>query len=274
MTHRAKVGLLVGVLVTSALWPMDGVHAQTQRPTTIVRGGTSAVLPVRTFTLRQLAVRDAAKLLTPYLQSAGSGAFETGTGVGAITIRGSSRELELADSLLTRFDRAPSTVRLRFQFIEPIGAPAEDARISEVVGALHELFDAPGYRLLGEGMVTTDEARRFAVSISAGKSALHVTGTVQQAAPDDSALRLQVDVHQNAHDASKQAVQPLFRGSLTVPAGKLVVLGSAVPLLFFDTSDTSDTSDTADVASRGTRRERYGQRTIILTVRPQVEHRP
>lgn len=268
MTRHTQLVCAVGALLATAVVPVRVTHAQAQRPETVTGARSAAALPVRTFTLRQLDVSGAAKLLAPYLQWPGSGAFETGTGMSAITIRGTARELELADSLLALFDRAPRTVQLRFQFIEPIGAPNEDARISEVAGALRELFDAPGYRLLGEGMVTTSESQRFAVSISAGKAPLFVSGMVQQMVHDDRDVRLQVDVHQNAGNPNNPAVGALFRGSLTVQLGKLVVLGSAVPLIFNATARDSA------ALRRGGPAEPYSQRTIILTVRPQVETLP
>jgi hypothetical protein len=138
----------------------------------------------------------------------------------------------------------------------------QDPRIRDVTSALRELFAAPGYRLRGEAVVTTDESRPFHVTISAGQTPLHVNGLAQRSEHADAGVRLQVALHQNERDEHSPGTAPLFSGSLSAVMGQVVVLGSAVPLMFDDT--------TAAATCSNPRATTYGQRTIILTVPPQL----
>jgi hypothetical protein len=256
----ARLVLLTIAVAAGSTFSVSLAHAQRVTADTLPFGARQ--LPVQTFALKHLDVKDAARLVAPYLQSPASGAFEAASGLGVITIRGTLQELERAKELLAEFDRAPRSVRLRFQIIEPVQEANQDPRIREVTGALRELFAAPGYRLLGEALVTTDEFRRFHVTVSAGQTALYVNGLAQRSEHADAGVRLQVALHQNQSDESKPGIAPLFSGSLTAVMGQVVVLGSAVPLMFGDT--------TAAAASSDLRGKSFGARTIILTVQPQL----
>lgn len=259
-----RLVLLIGAIMASSTFALADVQAQRITQDTLPYGARQ--LPVRTFALEHLDVKDAARLVAPYLQSLASGAFEAGAGLRVLTIRGTLQELERAAELLAEYDRAPRTVRLRFQIIEPTQEPTQDPRIREVTGALRELFAAPGYRLLGEALVTTDESRQFHVTISAGQTPLYVNGLAQRSEHAESGVRLRVTLAQQPDDLSKSWMAPLFSGSLTAVMGQVVVLGSAVPLIFGDTAGGSGSSE-----SRG---QQYGQRTIILTVQPQLVQKP
>ena len=240
--------------------------AQAQRVASDTLPSSARQLPVRTFTLKSLDVKDAARLVAPYLQFPGSGAFEAAPGRGVITVRGTLQELARVEELLAEFDHAPRSVRLRFQIIEPVQEANQDPRIREVTSALRELFAAPGYRLLGEAIVTTDESRRFHVTISAGQTPLYVNGLAQRSEHADAGVRLQVALHQNERDEISPGTAPLFSGSLTAVMGQVVVLGSAVPLMFGDTTAAATSSDL--------RGKSFGARTIILTVQPQLPGAP
>ena len=265
---RVGFVFVVGALMASTAPSLSGIQAQAQRRAATVEDTASGVLAVQTIALKHLDVKDAARLIAPYLQSARSGAFEAGSKLGVITVRGTNRELQEAVSLLAEYDRAPRTVRLRFQLIEPSQVPTQDPRINEVSGALRELFAAPGYRLLGEGLVTTVESNGFELTISAGSTPLHLNGRAQRTERDDSGIRLFVALHQNPGDANNPSRSPLFIGSLTAVVGQVVVFGSAVPLIFGETSTNGPARD--DGASA----EKYSRRTIILTVQPQWDDQP
>lgn len=257
---RARLILLIIAVAAGSTWAVSPAQAQRVAADTLQFGERQ--LPVQTFALKHLDVKDAARLIAPYLQSPSSGAFEAASGLGVITVRGTLPELERAKALLAEFDRAPRSVRLRFQIIEPVQEATPDPRIREVTSALRELFAAPGYRLLGEALVTTDELRRFHVTISAGQTPLYVHGLAQRSEHADAGVRLQVALNQNGTDASKPGLTPLFSGSLTAVIGQVVVLGSAVPLMFGDTTAAATSSDL--------RGKSFSARTIILTVQPQL----
>jgi hypothetical protein len=252
---RARFVLVLGALMASAAPSPSGIQAQAPRRAATAEDTASGVLAVQTIALKHLDVKDAARLIAPYLQSARSGAFEAGSELGVITVRGTNRELQEAVALLTEYDRAPRTVRLRFQIIEPIEEATRDSRISDVSSALRELFSAPGYRLLAQSVVTSDEYRRFHVSISTGLDALYVSGRAQRSEHTSDGVRLQVELHQSANDASNAALAPLFSGSLTATFGQVVVMGSAAPKIWTSQTTTS-------------------RRTLILTVQPDWTDKP
>lgn len=222
---------------------------------------TRAAVPVRTFPLHRLAVKDAAKLLAPYLQSASSGAFETGSEVRAITVRGTARELRTVDSLLTIFDRVPRSVLLRFQIIEATEDATKDPRIAEVDASLRELFRYSGYRLATEGVAKAEEAQVFEVSLGAEGASYTVRGVILSSDEANGTMRLNLSMEQPMMMPFMSA-QSLFSTQLVVPVAQVVVLGSASPR-FYDRKG----GDTNAVAAVG-QAPRQG-RPIILTVRPE-----
>jgi hypothetical protein len=221
-----------------------------------------AAVPVRTFPLHRLSVKDAAKLLAPYLQSELSGAFETGSDVHAITVRGTARELHSVDSLLAIFDRAPRSVLLRFQIIEATEDATKDPRISEVDASLRDLFRYAGYRLAAEGIARTEEAQQgFEVSLGAGGASYTVRGVVRSADDAGGTMRLSLSLEQPMM-IPLMGNQSLFSTQLVVPVGQVVVLGSASPRFYDRKGD-----DTNSVAT-AIQTPRQGN-PIILTVRPE-----
>lgn len=241
--------LLLSAIIAVASFHVAELHAQATRPSLVK---TDTVASVQTFKLKHLNVKDAARLIAPYLQSARSGAFEAGEALGVITVRGTPEEVQQAVGLLAKYDRSPRTVRLRFQLIEPTTESTDDPRIRSVSTALRELFDAPGYKLLGEGMVLADESAHFNLTIAGGLGSLHLNGYVQPSDKADSDVGLQVSLYQNSADVHNAATPPLFSGSLTTALGNVVVIGSAAPKIW--TSSTSQRNQ-----------------HIILTVHPLLE---
>ncbi len=246
MSNLDKRRLFLSAVIAVAALFVDAVQAQ---PAPRSMSTTDTVASVHTFKLKHLGVKDAARLIAPYLQSARSGAFEAGEALSVITVRGTPEEVQQAVGLLAKYDRAPRTVRLRFQLIEPTKERTDDPRIQSVSTALRELFDAPGYKLLGEGMVLADEAQGFNVTISAGIGSLHLTGQVQRSEEADTSVGLSVRLYQNSSDITK--VSPLFSGGLTTVFGNVVVIGSAAPTIF-----TGSTT--------------HSRPTVILTLLPEL----
>jgi len=220
-----------------------------------------AAVPVRTFPLHRLAVKDAAKLLAPYLQSPASGAFETGSDVRAITVRGTTRELASVDSLLGIFDRVPRSVLLRFQIIEATDDAIKDARIAEVDASLHDLFRYTGYRLAAEGIAKSEVGQSFEVSLGAEGASYTVRGTVLTSDDANGTMRLGLSLEQPMM-IPLMGAQSLFSTQLVVPVAQVVVLGSASPR-FYDRRG----GDTNSVAA-AVQTPRQGK-PIILTVRPE-----
>lgn len=218
-----------------------------------------AAVPVRTYPLHRLAVKDAAKLLAPYLQSESSGAFETGADVRAITVRGTARELSTVDSLLTIFDRVPRSVLLRFQIIEATEDATRDPRIAEVDASLRELFRYTGYRLAAEGIAKAEEARFFEVSLGAEGASYTVRGNILSSDEAGGTMRLTLALEQPMM-IPLMGAQSLFSTQLVVPVAQVVVLGSASPR-FYDRNGTDTNS-----VSAATTAPRQGK-PIILTVR-------
>lgn len=220
-----------------------------------------AAVPVRTFPLHRLAVKDAAKLLAPYLQSQASGAFETGSDVRAITVRGTKSELNSVDSLLAIFDRAPRSVLLRFQIIEATEDAAKDPRIAEVDASLRDLFRYTGYRLAAEGVAKSEEGQGFEVSLGAGGASYTVRGVVMTSDDANGTMRLSLSLEQPMM-IPLMGAQSLFSTQLVVPVAQVVVLGSASPRFYDRKGD-----DTNSVAA-AVQTPRQGK-PIILTVRPE-----
>jgi hypothetical protein len=193
-------------------------------------------LAIRTFKLRNLKPEDAAKLLSPYVLSPGSGVFEAGS-VGAITVRETFTTLTLIDSLLKVHDKARAVVSMKFKLISALDSSMRDPAIDDVDAELRKLFKFRGYELIGEGTMLSEEMTDFMTTVSTkptpvrpGSSALvsetfrirgwmdGITGT-----GNDRHIRVQVTVQDAGND------NELMRTGLTLPIGQTIILGSAKP---------------------------------------------
>lgn len=182
-----------------------------------------AALQVKTFDLHNLRPNDAAKLLSPYVQTAGGGVYDAGA-INAITVRETPRVLAVMDSLLRVHDRAPASIVLRFQLIAARDSNETDARIQGLDAALRSLFRFRGYRLLAEGSTTAQESQSFALTMLGGAEQFVIngqTGTVARAGGGGS-----VRVNVSLQDLGRGNMQLLGTG-VTIPIGQTVVLGSA-----------------------------------------------
>lgn len=221
-------------------------------------------IPVRTYTLKRLAVRDAAKLLAPYLQSAMSGAFETGEHAQAITVRGTAKELKTVDSLLAIFDRPRRSMLLHFQIIEATEETKKDPRISEVDASLRELFRYAGYRLVGEGIARVEEGFE-GYETSVGIEGVSYTLGGRAWNVDDAANSVRLSLHLSQPTVVPMMnPQTLFDTQVTAEFGHVIVIGSAAPRLY--NSKPGDTLTVAKMAET----PRTG-RPIILTLRPELD---
>ncbi len=238
---------------------------------TVVAQSSDAV-PVRTFSLHQLDVQSAAKLLSPYLQSPMAGAFESGRSAGVITVRGTNRELHTVDSLLRIFDRPKRTMLVKFQLLEPTDANTSDHRIVEASTALREVAPAAGYRLVGEGIARVEDREDFEMSISGSGARYALTGHAQSSSDGPQSIQLAIRLSQMAEgfptgvpSAFSQTV--LFSTTVSLINKQIVVLGSAASPL-----GPRAAVDTAAAAKREV--PPLSGRFIILTVRPEILARP
>lgn len=229
-------------------------------------------VPVRTFSLQQLDVQSAAKLLSPYLQSPMAGAFESGKSSGVITVRGTNRELQTVDSLLRIFDRPKRTMLLRFQLLEPTDAKASDPRIAETSAALREVFPPAGYRLVGEGVARIEDRKDFEMSISGSETRYGLTGLAQASNDGPQVIQLEIRLSQMGEgfptglpSAFSQTV--LFATTVSLINKQIVVLGSAA-----SRPRPAASTDTAPSAIR--EGPPLSGRFIILSVRPEILVRP
>jgi hypothetical protein len=233
---------------------------------------TSEAIPVRTFSLQQLDVQSAAKLLAPYLQSPASGAFEAGRSTGVITVRGTTRELHTVDSLLRIFDHPKRTMLLRFQLLEPTDFNTTDHRIVEASAALREVAPSPGYRLVGEGIARIEDREDFEMSISGSGMRYALTGHAQSSSDGPQGIQLGIRLSQMAEgfqtgvpSAFSQTV--LFSTTVTLINKQIVVLGSAA-------SRPGPRTDVDTAPSAKREAPPLSGRFIILTVRPEILVRP
>jgi len=198
-------------------------------------------LNIRTFKLRNMKPDDAAKLLSPYVISPGSGVFEAGS-VGAITVRETFTTLTLIDSLLRVHDRPRAVMSMRFKLIAALDSSMRDPAIEELDAELRKLFKFRGYELIGEGTMLSEESTDFMTTVStrprvigkdmAGKDMMHyetfrIRGWMDgvSGAGSERTIRVSVTLQDAGNDSE------LLRTGLTLPIGQTVILGSAKPTM-------------------------------------------
>ena len=194
-------------------------------------------LSIRTFKLRNMKPEDAAKLLSPYVISPGSGVFEAGS-VGAITVRETFTTLTLIDSLLRIHDKPRAVMSMRFKLIAALDSSMRDPAIDDIDAQLRKLFRFRGYELIGEGTMLSEESTDFMTTLSTKARRIGnsnqmweetfrirgwmdgITGT-----GDERTVRVQVTLQDAANDAE------LLRTGLTLSIGQTIILGSAKPTM-------------------------------------------
>lgn len=210
-----------GVLLLGALGAPGVLMAQ---------GGTDQVT-VRTFMLQRLSQQQAADLLAPYAsQGRGEGVFTAGSGVHAVTVRGTRETLARVDSLLRANDRPARALRLRFQLIAAVDSAVErDPAIADVEAALRGVFQFRGYRQIAEGVVfTVDGSPLFSVALKGNQDDRYeVSGYLRGFVAGVSGDVADLDV-----TLRRPGVEGVFAGStvlmtrLNAAVGKTTVLGS------------------------------------------------
>ena len=196
----------------------------------------SPALDVKTFRLRNLKPEDAARLLGPYVNSPGGGVFEAG-GIGAITVRETPKVLATVDSLLRVHDRPRTVVSMRFQLIAALDSSFRDPAIATVDAELRKLFRFAGYELIGEATMLTEEMNDFATTLttkpklvngSPVRESFQILGWMEGATGTGNDRTVRVTISLQDASGGKQAPD-LLRTGLSMPAGQMVILGSARP---------------------------------------------
>ena len=199
---------------------------------------------VRTFNLSRLSPTEAAQLVTPYVDGSVGGVFSAGTGVRAITIRGTRETLATVDSILRVNDRPAGTVRLRFRLIAAVDSTGPvDPAIADVDAALRGLFSYKGYRFLGEGAIVAQEGiEGFSLTINVSSMERYVVGGSIRRLDLDGPVPT-ADIRLDLRGPIAEAGSYLLLTEVPAALGKTVVVGSS-----------------ARVQARG---------TMILAVRPE-----
>ncbi len=141
-------------------------------------------LEVRTFPLENLRPDEAARLVEPYVFFDREGAAGSLSHVdGAITVRETSDNLAQIERVLAEYDQARSDVRLYFQLIEADGFTESDPRIASVEEELRQVFQFRGYRLAGEGFVSTTDGSEIGSIVNASDGPFEIQGHVYWSGP-------------------------------------------------------------------------------------------
>ena len=199
-------------------------------------GGPS--LDTRTFALKYLRGQDAIPIVAPYVYADrpnAKGVFTVSD--NAITVRETPDNLDKIARVLPQYDRPRPFIRLTFHLIEADGAAISDSAIRDVEATLRQLFRFRGYRVVGEGVVSTTEKGEVSQILAAEPEHYQLTTSVQRLAGAADSATVELGVHLDGRAGS-------FRATVTIPVGKTAVLGNVQAL------------------SKG--------RTLILTVRPEV----
>lgn len=183
---------------------------------------------VRTFNLDRLSPTEAAQLVTPYVDGAVGGVFSAGTGVRAITVRGTRETIATIDSILRVNDRPAGTIRLRFRLIAAVDSTLPvDPAIADVDAALRGLFSFKGYRFMGEGaVVATEGIEGFNMTLNVSNMERYIVGgSVRLTDPDgaDPTVRLRLSLRGPLAEAGRD----LLHTEVPVALGKTVVVGSS-----------------------------------------------
>jgi hypothetical protein len=204
-------------------------------------------LVVKTVPLHHLSSVEAVKLLSPYAQTPGGGVFEISAKIRAVTIRETPKVFGEMMTVLSQYDRDPSSVTLNFQLIAAENTNTREPGVAALDSLLRGVLKFSGYRLLTTSVATASENGFVSQTLSGDGEPFTLSVDVSDLRIDGNAasVRLNVALQRNAMPSKGQGsvVQVLSTG-VTVPIGQTVVLGTS----------------TTEV----------GGRALILTVRPQL----
>ena len=179
-----------------------------------------AQLDTRTYSLRHLRPLEASEIVAPYVYSDREGAPGEMSGTeGALTVRETLDNLDKIARVLQEFDRPRSDVRLHFQLIEADGFEASDSRIAAVEEELRRVLQFQGYRLAGEGFVSTTDGSEVIQALQGSDDLYEVRANVYWVGP--TAIRLD-EVRLLARDSGMGLTT-----TVNIQPGQTLVLGSS-----------------------------------------------
>lgn len=139
-----------------------------------------------------------------------------------VTLYGEAEQLDHAMELLRDIDRPQPVVRIRIQLVEADGFPAADSAIADVEAVLRDIFRFRGYRLAAEAVAHGEAPGHIRQLIGVlDEAPVMVNVDVTRVVAGDSAAAVSMNVDLALGNTS------ILSTSLTVPAGKTAVVGSA-----------------------------------------------
>jgi hypothetical protein len=175
-------------------------------------GGPS--LDTRTFALKYLRGQDAVPIVAPYVYADrpnAKGVFTVSD--NTLTVRETPDNLDKIARVLAQYDRPRPFIRLTFHLIEADGATISDSAIRDVEATLRQLFRFRGYRLVGEGVVSTTEKGQVTQTLAAEPERYVLIASVQRLAGAADSATVELGVTLDGPRGS-------FRANVTIPVGK------------------------------------------------------
>jgi hypothetical protein len=208
--------------------------------TVYLKRGTpqSSYLIVQTVPLHRLSPREAVKLLSPYVVTAGAGVFEVSPFVQAVTLKEVPKVFDEMKVLLAKYDRPPATMVLTFNIIVSDGTGVRDPAVAGLDSTLRQGLRFYGYRLVGRAVATATEGdvTRQAMDSENDRFELRVRLSDLQMRDGDSTVFVDVDLcppppallllRWTAFEVGYGDV--LLSSRVALPIGKTVVLGTSI----------------------------------------------
>jgi hypothetical protein len=191
----------------------------------IVACDRESKLETRTFKLTALGPESAAKLIEPYVyrDRSNSPGLLSFSNYG-ITVRERPENLKRIEAVLKEYDREVG-VTLRFDIVEATDAGGGEAVDPEILQALKPVLRYPAYREVASSIVQATSVSSVSQEVGTGQRRYKINADIIDArrgiAGSPDYVRLLVGL--------ESADQTVLKGSLMVPDGKTVVVGSAQP---------------------------------------------
>lgn len=185
---------------------------------------------VRTFILRHLDPDVAAALISPYVDFLpGAGVFRTGGSMRGITVRAPFTALARVDGLLKEHDKAPSTVRLRFQVVAALDSAVSDPELSGIESELRSVLRFRGYRLLAQGFISTNDDSPSEATLTDGRTDPFLVHTYTHRIDPGDRGSVSLNVALQGAPFSNGPARTgtkIIETRITMPFGQSVVVGS------------------------------------------------
>jgi hypothetical protein len=157
----SAIARAIVIWIVSATMVVPGLY----RAGVIGNGPPATGVRTETMQLSCLSPQQAADIINPYIKGRGSMYWVPGSGISAITVRGTSDEIAKSRTLIREFERDPNAAcrvaetRLR-KTIESVDAAFRDANSDPVVAPVPPSGNGPGHLgpTTGPTLLTPDKA--------------------------------------------------------------------------------------------------------------------